>query len=48
MHFASADLKAALLVSMPFVLKIGPLPEVFGAGSLTPFLRMHSANFAKR
>ena len=31
--------------SMPLVLKTGPLPEVFGAGTLMPFSRMHAANF---
>src|SRR4029077_11083298 len=31
---------------MPLVLKIGPLPEVFGGGTFTPFARRHVANFA--
>src|SRR5262245_31159695 len=48
MHFASAVLNAVLFVFVSFVLKIGPLPDVFGAGSFTPFWRMHSANLVKR
>jgi hypothetical protein len=36
----------ALLVSMPLVSNTGPLPEVFGAGTFTPFSRMQVANFA--
>jgi hypothetical protein len=35
-----------LLVSMPLVSNTGPLPEVFGAGTFTPFSRMQVANFA--
>jgi hypothetical protein len=31
---------------MPLVSKIGPLPEVFGAGTFTPFSVMQLANFA--
>ena len=45
-HLASAALNCALLVSMPFVSNTGPLPEVFGAGTFTPFWRMQVANFA--
>ena len=45
---ASAALNDALVVSIPFVLKIGPLPDVFGCGSFTPFFAMHAANFANR
>jgi hypothetical protein len=36
----------ALFVFRPLVLKIGPLPDVFGAGRLTPFARMQAANAA--
>lgn len=42
-HFIVAVLNLALVVSMPFVLKIGPLPEVFGAGMAMPFWRRHVA-----
>src|ERR1700728_2351133 len=31
---------------MPLVSNTGPLPEVFGAGTFTPFSRMQVANFA--
>src|ERR1700730_14963379 len=30
---------------MPVVLNTGPLPDVFGVGSLTPFSRMQATNF---
>jgi hypothetical protein len=30
----------------PLLLKIGPLPDVLGAGMFTPFSRMQLANFA--
>src|ERR1700730_2118837 len=30
---------------MPVVLHTGPLPDVFGVGSLTPFSRMQATNF---
>jgi hypothetical protein len=43
---ASAALNWALLVSMPLVSNTGPVPEVFGAGTFTPFSRMQVANFA--
>src|ERR1039458_10728460 len=43
-HFDSAVLNWALAVLMPLVLKIGPLPEVFGVGTFTPFSRIHVAN----
>jgi hypothetical protein len=43
-HFAIAAVNCGLLVSIPRMLKIGPAPEVFGAGRLTPFSRMHPAN----
>jgi hypothetical protein len=33
----SAVLNWALLVLIPFVSNTGPLPEVFGAGTFTPF-----------
>jgi hypothetical protein len=33
-------------VFRPLVSKIGPLPEVFGGGTFTPFSRMHEANYA--
>ena len=47
LHFFCAALElAALLMFRPLVLKIGPLPEVFGAGSVTPFSRMQLANLA--
>jgi hypothetical protein len=36
----------ALAVFSPLVLKTGPVPEVFGVGTFTPFSRMHVANFA--
>jgi hypothetical protein len=39
-------LNAAVVVSIPFVLKIGPLPDVLGAGRVMPCLLMHAANFA--
>jgi hypothetical protein len=42
----SAALNCALFVSTDPKLKIGPLPEVFGAGRLIPWLRMHSAKLA--
>jgi hypothetical protein len=47
-HFASAALNCALLVFSPLVSKIGPLPDVFGAGSFTPALPMQVANLANR
>ena len=31
---------------MPLVSNTGPFPEVFGFGRLTPFSRMHAANFS--
>ena len=45
-HLASAALNWALLVSMPLVSNTGPLPEVFGAGTFTPFSRRQLANLA--
>ncbi len=45
-HLLSAFLKVVLFVLMPLVLNTGPLPVVFGAGRLTPFLRMHAENLA--
>jgi hypothetical protein len=36
-HFKVALLNLALDVSMPLVLKIGPLPDVLGAGMSMPF-----------
>ena len=45
-HLVSAALNWALLVSMPLVSNTGPLPEVFGAGTFTPFSRRQVANFA--
>jgi hypothetical protein len=36
-HFIVAALNCGLLVLIPFVLKMGPLPDAFGAGMLTPF-----------
>ncbi|HEV3284809.1 MAG TPA: hypothetical protein VG010_11455 [Solirubrobacteraceae bacterium] len=35
-----------LVVLIPVVLNTGPLPDVFGVGSLTPFSVMHATNFA--
>src|ERR1700682_1222216 len=46
-HLDSAWRNCGLLVLSPFVLKIGPLSDVFGAGRLTPLVRMHAANFVK-
>ena len=37
-HLASAVLNCVLAVLIPVVLNTGPLPEVFGAGSLMPFV----------
>jgi hypothetical protein len=38
-----AVLNWVLEVLIPVVLKIGPFPLVFGAGTLTPLERMHAA-----
>jgi hypothetical protein len=45
-HFFSAALNLLLEVSIPLVLKMGPLPVVFGAGTLTPFWRRQAAYLA--
>ena len=42
----SAVANAELRVLMPLVLKTGPLPEVLGVATLTPFSRRHEANLA--
>src|ERR1039458_7765579 len=45
LHLVSAVLNWALAVFSPLVLNTGPVPEVFGSGTFTPFSRMHVANF---
>jgi hypothetical protein len=42
-HLLCAVLNWVLEVLIPAVLKIGPFPLVFGAGTLTPLERMHAA-----
>jgi hypothetical protein len=43
-HALVADANCGLLVLIPFVLRIGPLPDVLGVGTLRPFWRRHVAN----
>jgi hypothetical protein len=45
LHFCCAVVNFEPLVSSPLVLNTGPLPDVLGAGRLTPLLRMQAANF---
>ena len=42
LHFVAAARTWGLPVLMPLVSKIGPLPDVLGAPTLTPFWRRHA------
>jgi hypothetical protein len=44
-HFFDAAVNCGLVVFSFDVLNTGPVPLVFGAGSVIPFVFMHAANF---
>jgi hypothetical protein len=47
-HFASAAVSFGALSFRPLVLKIGPLPELFGGGRSMPFWGRQAANLSSR